>query len=517
MTEEELRAGMCQDCDTLVEAPKAKPAPTPEAKAQAQDPPLFTIAMLVGLSLSFVAFCLLPVGLMVYFSLSEPTAEKTEKSPAVKPKPFAKAKTTPEQKTTAAETETKNNDIEIVKDKQDKEQPKKTDVKKEEVKKEEIKKEEVKKEPKKIDEPKVVEKKPAPIEKKQRFMTLAYLHDDAIKIDGDLADWKDVPPISLQGVELGRVTKKIVASPKTQKAYVAYSKRGIVIGLDVVDTSGELENAAPAVKNTSWGFWDNDGIEVFIDTLNQRPGERGDPNLHQFFAFPFGIGNDDAIGGYESRMLKPAGRLVWSIVPQPGVGKTGMLRAGKKTPTGWTMELLIPKSSLRQGDLKPGQSLGFEMQLDTGTNLFYFWANDNNIGRVSTNPSRWGEALLAGTDASIDLMANGKPAKAMLPGQPLSVRVTDLDVSMNVAARQKVNVTLVSKSGDRKTLLLVETALGSSIFAGTIATRPNTGKRDPNVLEVLAEDVITIEYLDLFRANGERNKLVTATMPIPGP
>ncbi len=517
MTEEELRAGVCQVCEAPVEPPPPTAARAAEPKTQPDEQPRFTTGALVGAAFSLVAFCFLPVGLMFYFSLPEerPAEKKAaQKPPTIKPQPVAEGKKPADKEMKAVEDDAKKPAPDTPPE----------EKKKEEVKPSELKKDEPKKieKPKKIEEPKVVEKKadpkPAPLVNKRRFMALPLLSDEAIKIDGDLSDWKDIPPITLQAVERGKPTKKIVASPKTQKAYVAYCSRGILIAVDVVDTSGELENAAPALKNTSWAFWDNDAIEVFIDTLNIRPRERGDPSVHQFFAFPFGTGNDNTIGGYESRMLKLAnGRLNWAIMPQLGVGKTGMLRAAKKTAAGWSMELLIPKSALRQGDLKPGQVYGFEVQLDTGTNLFYFWANDNNVLKVSTNPSRWGEALLAGTDAKLEVLgADGKPAKSFAPGQPLTVRVTDLDMNLNAAVKEKLNVTLVSKAGDRKTLLLEETGVNTGVFVGTIATRLNGGRRETTVLDTLADDTVIVEYLDTIRADGERNVSVRISITAQG-
>src|SRR5205823_8441464 len=143
--------------------------------------------------------------------------------------------------------------------------------------------------------------------------------------------------------------------------------------------------------------------------------------LHQFFAFPFGTTTDSGTGGYESLILAGKGRnQEWTIVPRPGTGDNAMLRAGRKTPQGWSMEFLIPRSALRDADLKAGETFGFEVQIDSGTNLFYFWACDNRLVRASMRPDLWGEVLLGGADAKIELLdAQQKPATSFVPGKPM--------------------------------------------------------------------------------------------------
>src|SRR5205823_14617733 len=96
----------------------------------------------------------------------------------------------------------------------------------------------------------------------QRFLCLPLLDNDAITIDGDLSDWKGIAPVELKAIERGKSPKKVVATPRTQKAYLAYCPKGLLVGVDVVDTSGQLENAGRPAKGT-WSFWNNDAVEGF--------------------------------------------------------------------------------------------------------------------------------------------------------------------------------------------------------------------------------------------------------------
>ncbi|MBI1831689.1 MAG: hypothetical protein HYR84_09590 [Planctomycetes bacterium] len=463
-----------------------------------------------------MAFCLLPVGILSFMFLPDIISRKLpETRVAEKPAP----KRPPEKKTappSQEDADAKKVDGEEIDAKRP--EPKPAEPKVAEPRAPVKPKERAKKpdEEKNIDDAKKPEPKPIPPVQRRGYANLPLLRDDAIKIDGGLSDWKNIPAVTLTAVERGRPTKPVVVAPELRKAkaYLAYCSKGILVAVDVVDTSGAIENVAKPASGI-WPFWDNDAVEIFVDTLNTRAHQRGEPNAHQFFAFPFGTPGDMGVAGYESRILKKNGRDDWRIVPLPIAGKNVMQRAAKTTPAGWTMEILIPKSELRHGDLKPGQLLGFELQIDTGTNIYYFWASDDPLVRVSTNPSLWGDVMLAGTDATVEVLGVGKKvAKTVNPGQPLTIRVNDLDRNLDSAKKEHVNVTLVSRSGDRKTVLLEETGADTGVFEGSIATRLRTGKREDRVLEVLADDMIAIEYLDTFRGKSERNVLVRSSVPV---
>jgi hypothetical protein len=371
---------------------------------------------------------------------------------------------------------------------------------------------------------------PKPPGRRRAFAGLPFLRANAITIDGDLSDWKEVPPLALKVVQKNESGKKAVLVPKTQLAYLAYCPRGLLFAVDVEDTSGTLENdgrpplparpgaaGGPGPEGT-WAFWNNDAVEIYIDTLNRHPQQRGEPSLHQFFAFPFGTATDPVTGGYESRILKDGtGREDWTIMPQPTTGERAMLRAGKKTAGGWTLETLIPKSSLRQGEIRPGTLFGFELQVDTGTNVYYYWASDDPFMQASMHPDLWGEVLLAGSDATIEVLdAAGKPSHTFVPGRPLTVRVTDADVDLDPGGKDALVVTLRSRGGDLKKVPLRETGPDSGVFVGSIATRPSDGVRREDVFDVLDGDEVSVEYVDRWRGNGDRNVTVRTSVKASG-
>lgn len=333
--------------------------------------------------------------------------------------------------------------------------------------------------------------------------TAPLLASDAIRIDGNLADWAELPHLTLTVNPRGKPTKKVQQSPKTQKAFVAYCPKGLLVAAEVIDTSGELENAPKPAKG-QWGFWDNDALEVFIDTQNSRDPDRGAPHHHQFFALPFGTNPDDGARGYESKIIRTA----WSIAPLKGAAV--IERGARKTDTGWTIEMLIPYAALREGAPKPGAKIGFELQLDTGTNVFYFWACDDPNLRVSMHPHAWGEVLLAGADAKLELLgADGRPTAKAAPGAPLTVFLTDPDLALD-PAKPLPSVTVRTRAGAERVVQLRETAPASGVYVGTIATKPAPGLRAANLLELAAGETVVVEYVEPLRASGDRDRVLRA-------
>lgn len=383
LTEEEARPGACPVCQAVL--PGASPQPVRVAPTTA---PAVEGSSNIVLWFTIAGLSVCALGLVLWFS-GRAAQQPTEVQTAEVNVP-ARPPSEPRNEAVSTERKPEPEVLQVAPEEVKPLEPKPSDPKKEDPKPAE---------PKKPEEPKPIVKKPEeprPVVNPQRRLALRLLDNDAIKIDGDLDDWKDIPPVVLTAVERGKSPKKVLAVPRGQKAYFAYCPKGILIAVDVFDSSGELENQ-PRPEKGMWPFWDNDAVEVYIDTLNLRPRERGDSSVHQFFAFPFGTPNDEGIGGYESKIIKnKAGRTEWTIVPHANTGEGAMLRAGKHTPAGWTLELLIPKAALRHADFKPGTTIGFELQIDTGTNVYGFWLNDDPRVHVSTSPHLWGEAVLGG-------------------------------------------------------------------------------------------------------------------------
>jgi hypothetical protein len=474
LIEEEARTGVCPVCAAPLRGEAPPPAPAEIPGPPSSEPPR-AVRTLPWALLGKVALCLLCAAIEFYLLLpprpSEPQPEKAAVPAGRKPKRQQPdrgetAKQGPEQATIPPD------------------------------------------EPDPVPPPAV---EPKPAGKRRALASLPLLKTNAITIDGDLSDWKEVPPLPLKVVQKNESSKKAVLVPKTQLAYLAYCPKGLLLAVDVEDTSGALENDGPPGTGT-WAFWDNDAVEIYIDTRNSHSPQRGAASMHQFFAFPFGTPNDPSRGGYESRILKDDfGRVDWTIVPQPARGVQAMRRAGKKTAGGWALETLIPKAALRQAEIRPGNRFGFELQIDTGTNVYYYWASDDPFLQASLHPNLWGEVLFAGADAAVEVLdAAGRPSPSFVPGTPLTVRVTDPDVDLDPEHAGPLVVTLRSRGGDLKKLALQETGPESGVFVGTIATRLGNGPREDGIFDVSDGDEVSVEYVDRWRSNGDRDVTVRA-------
>lgn len=340
-----------------------------------------------------------------------------------------------------------------------------------------------------------------------RFTGVPFLTADAIRIDGDLSDWKDLPRLEMDPVVKAAAPGKIVSKPAHQTAWFAYSPQGLLLAFDVEDTTAEIENQLPVGQ-----FWLNDCVEIFIDTLNTKYAKRGEANTHQFFAFPLGHKNDDKTGGYESLMALEDGKLTWKHVPYP---LDRMPRVGRKTEKGWTLEMLIPKELLRKGEVKPGRIVGFNLQLDTGSNLYYYWTAAAKI-QSSEHPDTWGDVQFLGSDGKLELFdADGKETlKSLVPGRTVKVKVTDPDMNLDDGNKDRVSATLRSASGESLVVILEETDVRSGVFEGVAGTRLNIGSALPGVLPVFEGEVVTVEYVDQVRSFGERNVPVRARFAI---
>ncbi len=513
MTNEETETGACPMCGAPIErqAPAAVKVP---AHMQAPSSPGLVRSLLFAVG-GTLFFCFLPIGIMFYQNLPETPQEKKsggddeKKASPKEARAEVKKQPAPDKKPPKdGDKETKS----TIEKKPEKEPDPKPEAKKPEEKKIEEKKIEVKPkvEEKKIEAPKEkkIEKKPEPMPMpapaaNARLVTLPWLKDDTIKIDGDLADWQGIAPIVLMALERGKPTRNVVRVPRTMNAYAAWCSKGILIAAEVVDTSGALENVGKVPKKM-WPFWDNDALEIYIDTMNVRAAKRGSLHEHQFFALPFGAPGEAGMGGYESYNLK----TTWSIISFP---EATLPKAARKTADGWTIELMIPMSALRQANLKPGSVIGFELQVDTGTNVWYHWAHEDARIQASTHPSTWGEALLGGSNAKIEFLDKDlKAVPALISGQNLVVRVADADANLNPDVKERLNVTLITKSG-RTPLTLEETEPNSGVFVGQIETQRNASRR--TMLSVVVGETITLEYVDRLRANGERDKLLRADLP----
>ena len=97
------------------------------------------------------------------------------------------------------------------------------------------------------------------------------------------------------------------------------------------------------------------------------------------------------------------------------------------------------------------------------------------------------------------------PAAEYHAGEPIFIRLTDIDQNMNPAALETVLVTMLnSTTGDRELLRLTETGPNTGIFTGYLQTGPGPAAAGNGVLSVVNGSSISASYSDVQDAADAR-------------
>ncbi|MCZ7645778.1 MAG: hypothetical protein M5U26_10920 [Planctomycetota bacterium] len=364
-------------------------------------------------------------------------------------------------------------------------------------------------EPDKPVEPDVEAKDPyKPEFKTIRFAAVPFVAEP-VKLDGDLAEWKDIPGVPMyknwDGKQQGQL--KVV---EPQYVKVAWDNTGFYFAYDVKDADGKIRKVHPA------NFWEGDAVEIWFDALNTKDRRRGSNWAQQFWVWPFGMEGDETKTGGEAVKDDPKKEWHWVAYDQSQIQ-----RAAKPNPEGWTMEVRIPRERIKRMEFQPGKIIGFNLSICTGTTLYYYWGGTSDV-RTSERPDTWGDVLLSGSNGKLDLPAKlsneegapkpgteEKPLRALVIGDPLRVRVTDLDMNLDDAKRDKVSVTVKTPHGDTEVAILEETGEKTGIFEGGLRTALELGEPVPGTLSLYEGEEVEVIYDDQARADGTRNVRLT--------
>lgn len=345
------------------------------------------------------------------------------------------------------------------------------------------------------------ENKPYEPEFKTKKFTIARYMQEKPVIDGKLDEWKDVDAMKLHHSWADKSRPELkIAEPQCVK--FAWDNGGLYLCYDIVDADNDIKYVE------THRFWEGDGCEIYLDTLNTKDRKRGSEWTQQFWAWPFGeAANPGHIGG-EVVSQKGGGHKYLPCGP----GK--FQRAAQKTKLGWSMEIYLPKDAIRKPDLRAGRIIGFDTCVMTGSPLDYFWCGSNEL-RPSEHPDSWGDVLLSGSDGKLEAPEQfkaerkdgeaAKPARAVVVGKPLKISVADADMNLDPEKKDKVTVTVKSAMGDNELVVLEETEIGSGLFEGALATAFALGEPTPEVLNLYEGETATLVYTDQGRANGARD------------
>jgi hypothetical protein len=339
------------------------------------------------------------------------------------------------------------------------------------------------------------------------FAAIPFLREP-LKIDGDMAKWKDIPAVPMhKQLDGGAGSLKIV---EPQFAKMAWDNTGLYFCYDVKDADNQITKTKPGT------FWEADAVEIFFDARNTKDKERGSKWTQQFWVWPFGMAGDDAIVGGEA-VFDEKGNLT-----EPLFKSDRVQRVANKTADGWTMEVHLPFDMCKNFSAQPGRIIGVNLSICTGTPLYYYWAGTSAV-RTSEHPDTWGDLLLAGCDGKLEVVdklstelkagETSKPSATLAIGDPLKIRITDADMNLSDKRRDKLAVTVKARgSGEVKVVTLEETGEKTGIFEGAIRTNLNLGDTDPKTLALFEGEAVDVIYLDQARANGARNVEVKLTL-----
>ncbi|HWE02348.1 MAG TPA: sugar-binding protein [Tepidisphaeraceae bacterium] len=341
----------------------------------------------------------------------------------------------------------------------------------------------------------------APGFKSLQFAVAPYLNTP-IAIGDNFDAWKDIPAIHLRPERAWLTDTTGLKIVDDLPVKIAWDNHGLYFMLDMIDPDGRIEKAH--VSN----FWMCDAMEVFLDTLNTKESRRGTGAGQQFWAWPFGSADDADAPGGESLYDRHSGFHFVGLKPDE------LQRYARTTANGYQLQWHVPTERVRDADLVPGKILGFNITVETGVKMHYYWSA-SKVVVTSVHPDTWGDVLLGGSDGRVEfpakLFAEAGPAlskktvNAFVVGEPLRIRVTDRDMNLNDKVKDKVSVTVRNARGEQEVAILEETGADTGVFEGSIRTAFDIGERIPGALGVYEGESLIVTYIDQARANGARN------------
>ena len=346
-------------------------------------------------------------------------------------------------------------------------------------------------------------KVPEPDFKSIAFGAAAYAIDP-ITIDGDLTDWGELKHPQQHKYELKGTE---IAGPKV---YMRWSPKGLYFCYTVKDDSG--------INNHGPNMWQTDGMELFIDVRNWRKDDMlNSPTAQQIFFMPFGYQGNQAISFGESGR---GHRGLKSFVAYPDDKGLRGKSAAKIIPGGYQVECFIKRSGLAQPVLAPGMYLAINHSVNLGNKYETQWSAPKSV-HTWNNPDTWGDVLLLGSDARVSFKhfeLHDQGIDAVLPGDPVRVEITDPDMNLYDVKHDRIMAT-VKADGSQTPLLLVlkETKANSGVFAASFSTQAYFMPPKENTLNIRGGKNIILSYTDARAGYGEKNRKVTAHLPVAWP
>jgi len=339
------------------------------------------------------------------------------------------------------------------------------------------------------------------------FGAAAMMEGDVI-IDGDLSDWGELRhPLTMQ--YRGDTLDKVEGGPSV---YVRWSADGIYIGYTVKDEDG--------IQPCEEYPWSGDCLEFMVDMTNSRlPEAYGNINAQKFCFTPFGCrGRTDITVWEMGRGVRGMGMA--RDYPDM-TGRKGKAAAKIIPGYGYTVECFLSRRALVTPQLVAGRYVALNFSLNQRYASGLQWSASQAL-QTWRRPDTWGDVLLLGADARLRFLelgsADGTELKAITPGTPITIEIADADMNLNTLRTDRVAAELVVKeSATSLFVVLTETGHSTGVFRATVDTQAYFLPPRERMLNIRGGDTLQLVYTDARAEYGEKNRRLTAELPVGFP
>ncbi len=336
----------------------------------------------------------------------------------------------------------------------------------------------------------------------------AAMMEQPVVIDGDLSDWGELRhPLTMQ--YRGDSLEKIEDGPQV---YVRWSPDGLYVGYTLRDEDG----IQPCEEHP----WSGDCLEMMVDMANSRlPEAYGNIDAQKFCFTPFGCrGSTDVTVWEMGRGLRGMGMAM----DYPDLsGRKGDSAARIIPGYGYSVECFLSRKALVKPLLLPGRYVALNFSVNQKYSAGTQWSASQQL-QTWRRPDTWGDVLLLGSDAEIRFFlpeaSPGEDADGIVPGRPLGVEITDADMNLNTLRTDQVAAELVVRDTPVSLfLVLSETGHNTGVFRGSVNTQPYFMGPRGNTVNMRGGDTLQVIYVDARAEYGEKNRRVTADLPVGFP
>ena len=192
-----------------------------------------------------------------------------------------------------------------------------------------------------------------------------------IKFDGKFSDWP-------KSAQIPSWILGITRADIPARVYLGYSNAGLYFACEI--------NESKVICTTPKRFWDQDTIEIFVDSKNNKtPRDKYASTDHQFWLCPLAKEQKVYLGRWKRNNEISGNRF--------DIKTKGFC---KRTKTGYILEGLIPASEISGFNPEAGSKLGLNFNItvqNPKANFEIFWKN-SKTENVTGKPASWGTVIL---------------------------------------------------------------------------------------------------------------------------